>query len=111
MASACLALGLALVVFDALNAGIGWRYMADFGWLLSIAALPGLLRVLAEPAGDCANGNQVRLTHRLRRMLVVMAMLYALALAVLSMFTPGRYDDLIGTHPKLFHEVMSWFTL
>ena len=44
-------------------------------------------------------------------MLVVMAMLYALALAVLSMFTPGRYDDLIGTHPKLFHEVMSWFTL
>lgn len=111
MASACLALGLALVVFDALNAGIGWRYMADFGWLLSIAALPGLLRVLAEPAGDCANGNQVRLTHRLRRMLVVMAMLYALALAVLSMFTPGRYDDLIGTHPELFHEVMSWFTL
>ena len=38
-----LALGLLLVVIDSRMAGLGWRYIADFGWLFALAALPSAL--------------------------------------------------------------------
>ena len=40
-----LALGLALLAFDAWEGGLGWRYMIDFAWLLALAALPALLAI------------------------------------------------------------------
>ena len=39
----CLAVAAVLVVFDSRVGGLGWRYSADFGWLISLASIPGLL--------------------------------------------------------------------
>ena len=108
-----LALAMAIVVFDAMNAGLGWRYMADFGWLLSLAALPGLLRVLSEPSrGDGLVGDDaISLPCRLLRAVIALVLLWSVLIAVLSLFTVGRQDNLIGNHPALFHDILSWFVL
>ena len=113
MLLSALALAMAIVVFDAMNAGLGWRYMADFGWLLSLAALPGLLRVLSEPScGDeLVGGDTISLPRRLLRAVIALVLLWSVLIAVLSLFTVGRQDNLIGNNPALFHDVLSWFVL
>ena len=85
-----LLLGLLIVALDAHLGGLGWRYIADFGWLFALASLPLLLLAL-----DCDR-------PRLRWLLRVL---------VLSLFLYGRDDELIRNNSGLFHDVQSWFTL
>ena len=117
-----LALAFVIVVFDASSAGIGWRYMGDFGWLFAIASLPALLHVTNTgnesntgtvtdvDAGGRAAGRlpaRVRLTR-----LVVPVVLYAtLLLNLLCLFTIGRSDEMLSLNPGLFHDVASWFAM
>lgn len=102
-----LALGVALTVFDAASAGLGWRYMCDFGWLFALAALPALLRVMGD-AGDPDDpaGTRVRAFLRL---IVVAVLMWSMLVGILSCFTPGRQDQLIAGDPALYHDVASWF--
>ena len=55
----CLAVAAVLVVFDSRVGGLGWRYSADFGWLISLASIPGLLcwSMGAEPSRSLAGAN------------------------------------------------------
>ncbi len=108
---AALILAVAIVAFDALHAGLGWRYMADFGWLLALAALPVLLRLLSQPPHDSSlRGNTAAsLPRHVLRTAVVLILLWSMLVTVLSLFTIGRHDHLIGTNPALFHDVLSWF--
>lgn len=110
---AALALAVGLVVFDAVNAGLGWRYMADFGWLFVLAALPVLLRLLGEPGtGSCDGRRQtgaIPMRIRLARLAVAAIMMCSIAVGVLSLFTIGRHDALISTAPNLFYNVFAWF--
>ena len=82
--------------------GLGWRYIADFGWLFALASLPLLLIAL-----DC---DRPRLCWLLR-VLVLALLLFMLAVTVLSLFLYGRDDELIRNNSGLFHDVQSWFTL
>ena len=97
-----LLLGLLIVALDAHLGGLGWRYIADFGWLFALASLPLLLLAL-----DC---DRPRLRWLLR-VLVLALLLFMLAVTVLSLFLYGRDDELIRNNSGLFHDVQSWFTL
>lgn len=97
-----LLLGLLIVALDARLGGLGWRYIADFGWLFALASLPLMLIAL-----DC---ERPRLRWLLR-VLVLALLLFTLSLTVLSLFLYGRDDEMIRNDPGLFHDVQSWFTL
>ena len=108
-----LALAIGLVVFDAVNAGLGWRYMADFGWLFALAATPVLLRLLGEPGagngGEHGRTDATPMRIRLARLAVAAIMMCSIAVGVLSLFTIGRHDALISAAPNLFYNVFAWF--
>jgi len=110
-----------LVVFDSHVGGLGWRYSADFGWLISLASIPGLLWLVngREPsrslagANDAASGDGIaRVTpwRWLMRWVVMLAVLWALGIAILSCFVQSRSDSMIANNPTLWHQVQSWFT-
>lgn len=101
------ALGLALTVFDATSAGLGWRYMCDFGWLFALASLPALLRAMGE-ATPAVSGRS-RAISDLARLVVVAVLIWSLLVGLLSCLTPGRQDELIAGNPALYHDVASWF--
>ena len=118
----CLAVAAVLVVFDSRVGGLGWRYSADFGWLISLASIPGLLWLVngREPsrslagANDAASGDGIaRVTpwRWLMRWVVMLAVLWALGIAILSCFVQSRSDSMIANNPTLWHQVQSWFTL
>ena len=112
-----LILGFALVAFDAVSAGLGWRYMCDFGWLIALAALPALLHAMGEVASDALAGDGADprrmgpAISRIRpaiRLIVLVILLWSLLVALVCWFTPGRQDVMLSGNPKLFHDVASW---
>ncbi len=92
-----LALATLLVVFDAFVGGLGWRYIADFGWLFMVAAVPVVALMMRRWPWT--------------RALVAIVVCAALAFAVASCFVVGRDDMLVANDPALFHRVRSWFAL
>lgn len=92
-----LALAVVLLVFDSIVGGFGWRYMADFGWLFMLCALP--------VAAQAMQGR------RWVRAIVALVMAYAVVVWALSCFVVGRDDMLVVNEPGLYHAVRSWFTL
>lgn len=115
----CLALGLALVIIDTLKGGLGWRYIADFGWLFALASLPTLLALVdgrrewaAAPAVTALDTpHMTPLATRLLRWVALILLLAVTAFTALSCFTPGRSDELLNGAPALYHEVAAWFRL
>ena len=115
-----------LTVFDSHTAGLGWRYICDFGWMMAIAALVPML-YLMHPGGDAivagapdpSERNEPRrdVTKRHPMMLacvrglVVAALMASIILAVLACFIPGRDDSLINNNPVLYDTVVAWFRL
>lgn len=97
-----LALGLLLVVIDSRMAGLGWRYIADFGWLFALVALPSLLIVL-----DCGKP----LLRWVCRAGFLALLLFTLVVALMSLFLPGRDDEMLRNNPALYLDVQSWFML
>ena len=112
----CLLLGCALLVFDVVIGGLGWRYIADFGWLITLAAIPGILTIAGEtmasssPANGMPSPRLARLVSIGRSALMVL-MLVTLCIAVATAFVPGRDDALVRNDPGIFYEVRSWFEL
>lgn len=47
----------------------------------------------------------------LMRWVVMLAVLWALGIAILSCFVQSRSDSMIANNPTLWHQVQSWFTL
>ncbi|WP_125963298.1 glycosyltransferase [Bifidobacterium dolichotidis] len=92
-----LTLAVVLLVFDTVVGGFSWRYMADFGWLLMIAAI-------CVAAIWCQK-------YRLGRWVVFVAVIFALVIAALSCFTIGREDSLIANETALYHSIQSWVSL
>lgn len=130
----CLMLAGVLVIFDSAVAGLGWRYMADFAWLVALAALPVVLRavngrqsraadvLLTEPSVvpntglgaanvEASAAGVVTPARWLARVLVMLALVWMLLIAIVSCFVIGRSDALINNNAGLFHEVQSWFSL
>ena len=102
MLTACLILGLLTIALDSRLGGLGWRYIADFGWLFALAALPAWLFAL-----DCSRPR----LRWLMRAGVLALLMFSITITVLSLFMPGREDELIRANSVLFLEVQSWFAL
>ena len=100
--TSCLMLGLLLVVLDARMAGLGWRYIADFGWLFALASIPALLAISDSPRPY---------TRWLSRCILLVLLVLMLAITLLSLFLPGRDDELLRNDPTLFLDVQSWFDI
>lgn len=98
----CLLLGLFLLAFDTHEGGLGWRYMADFGWLIVLAAFSPILVAL--------NGGKTALRSR-ARMVTALLLMLSLLLVMASSFVIGRSDSLLQNNPTLYHDVRAWFSL
>lgn len=116
--AAAVALGWALLVFDAYVGGFGWRYMADFCWLFMLAALAPAARLTCPPGRDAlptalSSGPMEYGCTRFRpwRCVLVLAVAWAVAIAAMSCFTVGRDDALLSNNPGLYLTVRSWFSL
>ena len=92
-----LALSMVSLVFDAYVGGFAWRYLADFSWLVMLCAL-AVMAWLVE-------------RHPAWRVGFVIVLVYAIMLALASMFVIGRDDAMINIMPSRFADVRSWFTL
>lgn len=100
----CLAVAAVLVVFDSHVGGLGWRYSADFGWLISLASIPGLLWLVngREPSRSLAGANDAacRRWHRPR---------HSVALADALGRDAGRIVGAGHSHTKLLRAVAQRF--
>ncbi|WEV71827.1 glycosyltransferase [Bifidobacterium sp. ESL0790] len=135
---AMLTLAAILMVLDAMKGGLGWRYIIDFGWLVSLATVAALPSLLGEDAEDdgllrlketSTSKEGISLAERrkefqmvpgwahigwrryLARLVVMVLVVASLAIAFMALFVPGRDDALTNTNPALFHEVQSWFEI
>ena len=107
-----LILAMIVVVFNSLKAGIGWRYIADFGWAFSLSAIIGITVFLEKYANveDCTTLRTKVMCYTIR--IAVLAMLFfSIAIAFLGWFVPGREDSVLRFNPGLWHYVRCWFTL
>lgn len=107
-----LIIGVFLIVFDSLKAGIGWRYIADFAWAFAIAAVVGVTLLLEHAASvqkdDCWQKKTISYSIRF----VVITLLFAsIIIAALSWFVTGREDSTLRFNPDLWYLVRSWLTL
>ena len=127
---ACTLLGLAMVLLDILKGGLGWRYMSDFGWILSLPAVCALTGLLSDAgtrmdagtsmgmgiSGEAGKGLTTMRQARLRGMEVVLLrgavlllVLWTIGAALWSMLVIGRDNSLIRSAPAVFHTLQSWF--
>ncbi|RSX53186.1 glycosyltransferase [Bifidobacterium goeldii] len=110
-----LALALLLMVFDGKTAGLGWRYMCDFAWMVSLAAIPVMVMVLqpATLSSSMTHAPRVRTVVAVRciRAAIVLVMLATIVLLILTCFVVGRSDALMNNLPSLYATVSAWFRL
>ena len=122
----------AVMLFDAQKAGSGWRYMTDFSWLVTLAALFAMLAFMdftpsagaadgdGSDGGRTSNGGLERSTPHAaalsmplgqRRMTrIVMALVLACAVVTFfSIFVVGRQDSMYRLVPDLWSSFASWF--
>ncbi|MFU0463989.1 beta-carotene 15,15'-monooxygenase [Gardnerella vaginalis] len=101
-----------VVVFNSLKAGIGWRYIADFGWAFSLSAIVGL-NVLIEKCSIVSNCDswKTKTICYLLRFIIFALLLFSITIAFLGWFVPGREDSVLRFNPGLWHYVRCWFTL
>ena len=133
--ASALSLGLLLMVFDGKTAGLGWRYICDFGWLVALAAIPVMILVTQSRqtsttirdtsiaisadsnAGTCRlirsifSAGHANILTSCVRWLVVVVMLATIVLLVLSCFVVGRDDAIVRNNPSIYATVLAWFRL
>jgi hypothetical protein len=123
----CTMLGMAafLCVFDAYKAGLSWRYMADFGWLVALAAVAaacgleewgrtgararGAAYALSRTTAHTA-AHTATVAISFVRILVAILVGLSLIITVLTCFMPGRIDNLMVNASQVYFEVKAWFT-
>jgi hypothetical protein len=116
-------LGVFMCVFDAFGAGLSWRYMTDFAWLLTFPAIGGacILESHTRPHWHLQPGQQGIVSARrpspaktaaftlIVRIALALLVGLTLLIIVMSFFVPGRYNDLLTTNPSLFFDAASSF--
>ncbi|KAB7791466.1 glycosyltransferase [Bifidobacterium leontopitheci] len=111
MVTFALALGMLLMLFDGKTAGLGWRYICDFGWMVSLGAIAVLLSVVHPRRRGLREDGEPTMMLTAVRWLVVAVTLASLLLMVLGLFVPGRDDALVRNNPALYDTVLAWFRL
>lgn len=99
----CALLSLLIMAVDATEGGLAWRYASDFSWLVMIPAVTAMASLLT------AVQRSPRPVVVAVRLVALLAMLVALAIAVASLFVIGRENPLITMSPQAYHTVSSWF--
>lgn len=105
----CWMLGLAaaLCLFDIVKAGLSWRYMTDFGWLVIFPAI--FIGLIIEDKVR----QQHFATHALLPGLIIgglfVAVGFGLAITFVGFLMPGRYDAMANGVPGTYEAIRSWF--
>lgn len=105
-------LGIIVIIFDSLKAGIGWRYIADFSWLIGLSAVIGIALFLEKAA--IITSQDTILTKACSysiRAIIAILLVFSLVITFLSWFIIGREDSLIQYNPELWYSVRAWFNL
>lgn len=100
-----------ILVFDTLKAGLGWRYIADFAWLIALGAVIGLVMLLEYTLPwilQCSWRYHVLMISV--RILILVLIIIALLIGILSCFVTGREDSLLRFNPIIWYTVRSWFS-
>ena len=101
IASLSLCLAGMIILYEALMVSITMRYVMDFAWLLSIAALLVIL---------CLSSSMDTESHyRILQAVVIVLVFVGVAVSYLNLFSLDRYDPLITHNPYLYRLVESWF--
>lgn len=105
-------IGVVLIVFDSLKAGIGWRYIADFAWSFAIIAVVGVTLLLEYAISIRKNASWQKKTLSYSIHFLIVTLLFAsIIIAALSWFVTGREDSTLRFNPDLWYVVRSWLTL
>lgn len=106
-----LTIGSVLVVFDSLEAGIGWRYIADFAWAFAIVAVVGITLLLENTTVQKEDSLRKKTFVYLLRTVILVLLLISIIIAALSWFVTGREDSTLRFNPDLWYTVRFWLTL
>ncbi len=106
-----LVIGVVLIVFDSLKAGIGWRYIADFAWSFAIVAVVGITLLLENATVQEEDSLRKKTFVYLLRTVILVLLLVSIIIAALSWFVTGREDSTLRFNPDLWYMVRSWLTL
>lgn len=98
-----LTIAFPLLCFDAWAAGYGWRYMADFSWLVTFACLPCIIDFSEQTIATSRIGKFIA------RSIVALLIFMSLLICVFALFVPGRDDSIYANAPDLFFAFQSWF--
>lgn len=107
-----LALAVPILLFNAYNAGLGWRYMIDFAWFLAIATVLnlGTLSVrydFLQPHSSLSHQSTCILVRTILDVLAISCLI----IIFLSWFVTAREDSILRFNPDLWYTVRDWLTL
>ncbi|MBT1177883.1 hypothetical protein JS532_10000 [Bifidobacterium callimiconis] len=98
-------LGIVIAVADARVAGFAWRYISDFAWAICISTIISILCL----ASDDLENNQEKSHSRILNLFVITTIIFSLIYQFFSMFTSGRYGNMIEISPSHYFYFADWF--
>ncbi|TCD53602.1 hypothetical protein EJ419_08155 [Alloscardovia theropitheci] len=98
--------GTFLCVFITRSGGIAWRYVADFSWAFTFAALAPLLFIMTYA--------QRGLSRKMRLWInwtIVLATTYEIVILIATIFIPNRFASFIQYAPQLYAFISDAMTI
>ncbi len=102
-------IGTFLCIFITRSGGVAWRYVADFAWAFTWAALPALLIMLTQAHSRMIQSNSL-LARWVTRAIVWMT-LYEIIILVATAFIPNRFASFVEYAPQLYATISDALTI
>lgn len=100
------AIGVTIAAADAKVAGFAWRYISDFAWAICISTI---ISILYLSSNGLEESDQVKTYSRVLNLFVIATILISLAYQFFSIFTNGRYGEIIEISPSHYFYFADWF--
>ena len=102
----CLAIAVVIMAFDSSTA-ITQRYLADFAWLIGIAAIAAMASCAA--VGDTERGHYGETLHSHAPYVMLLLCLVSFLLVMINLLATDRYSALNIWNPQVWWSCWSWF--
>lgn len=103
---ACLAIAIVIMAFDSSTA-ITQRYLADFAWLMGIAAIAAMASCTAMRDTERGHYGEVLYSHAPHVMLLLC--IVSFLLVMINLLASDRYSALSIWNPQVWWSCWSWF--
>lgn len=102
----CLVIAVVIMAFDSSTA-ITQRYLADFAWLIGIAAIAAMASCAA--VGDTERGHYGETLHSHAPYVMLLLCLVSFLLVMVNLLATDRYSALSIWNPQVWWSCWSWF--